>query len=426
VGMWDFPAPEFKKFTLENGLTVVVERHTRVRSVSIGAWVRIGSRFESVREAGLSHFVEHMLFKGTERRSPIQIATALERLGGDLNAFTDKEYTCFHATVLAEHLETALDVLSDLVIHPLFPRAELEREKKILLHELSLVEDAPDDWILDLFLQTIWKDDPLGLPVIGNRANIMATTRARMVTYFKKHYRPDNMVLSVSGNVEFDHVRELAERMFQFGPVQKVMPSEMARPVYQSKRRHLAAATDQTHLLLGFEGVGFRDPGRFDLLILSFFLGGGMSSRLFQEIREKAALAYTVDCDCISFSDTGIFDVYLNTSPRSLTKCLDILSRELNRLAEKPLTEEDLETVKSQLKGAVLLASDEMESRQESIGRNELVFGRYLPVEEIVKDILKVTPDSVQKMAASTFTARKESVLTLGKIKPKGNVSVFR
>ncbi len=424
--MWDFPAPEFRKFTLENGLTLVIERHERVRSVSIGAWVRMGSRFETAREAGLSHFVEHMLFKGTERRTPIEIATALERLGGDINAFTDKEYTCFHATVLAEHLEIALDVLSDLVIHPTFPKAELEREKKILLHELSLVEDAPDDCILDLFLQAIWKGDPLGLPVIGNRDKILSATRTRIENYFRQHYRPDNMVVSVAGNVEFDQVREMAETLFRFGPIPKVAARKTARPEFQSKRRHLTAATDQTHLLVGFEGVGFRDEGRFDLLMLSFFLGGGMSSRLFQEIREKAALAYTIDCDCISFSDTGLFNVYLNTSHRSINKCLDIVSRELLGLTERPLSEEDLGMVKGQLKGAVLLASDEMESRQESIGRNELVFGRYLPVEEIVKEILQVTPDSVQAMAVRTFTPSKEATLTLGKHKPKGVVSLFR
>ncbi len=424
--MWDFPAPEFKKFTLENGLTVVVERHTRVRSVSLGAWVRVGSRFETKREAGLSHFLEHMLFKGTERRTPIEIATALERLGGDLNAFTDKEYTCYHATVLAEHLETALDVLSDLVIHPTFPKAEMEREKKVLLHELSLVEDAPDDSILDLFLQAIWRGDPLGLPVIGNRANILSMTRGRIETYFKRHYRPDNMVLSVSGNVEFDRVRDLAEKLFVFGASTKVPAVKVKPPEYQSKHKHLVAASDQTHLLIGFEGVGFRSQERFDLLILSFFLGGGMSSRLFQEIREKAGLAYTIDCDCLSFSDTGLFSVYLNTSTRSLGKCLDILSRELLRLAEEPIAREDLEQVKGQIKGAVLLASDEMESRQESIGRNELVFGRYLSVEEVVREILRVTPESMQRLAQRIFTPRKEAVLTMGKHKPRGTISLFR
>ncbi len=424
--MWDFPAPEFKKYTLPNGLALVVEKHARVRSVSVGAWVRMGSRFEKIKEAGYSHFVEHMLFKGTATRTPLEIATSLERLGGDLNAFTDKEYTCYHATVLAEHLENALDVLSDLVIHATFPKDEVEREKKVLIHELSVLEDAPDDSILDLYLQTVWKDDPLGVPVIGNRKNILATTRNQLYKYFKQHYRPDNMVLSVAGNVEFDQVRETVERLFAFGPSPKGKPLKSKRPKFQSKRRHLSAPTEQTHLLLGFEGLGFRDTGRFDLLMVSFFLGGGMSSRLFQEIREKAGLAYSIDCDCISFSDTGIFDVYLNTSPRSLGKCMDILSKELLRLVETPLEEKDLEMVKGQLKGAVLLAADEMDSRQESIGRNELVFGRYLSVEEIVREIEGVTPDSVQAMAARIFQPGKESVLTLGKSKPKGLISVFR
>ncbi|MBY0372341.1 insulinase family protein [bacterium] len=408
------PESHYHKVVLDNGVTVVAERHPHVRSVSIGVWVKTGSVQESASTNGISHFIEHMVFKGTEKRSPLEIATVLESLGGDLNAFTDRELTCFHATALSEHLEQALDVLSDLVLRPLFPRGQIDRERKVVLQEMSMVEDSPDEWIGDLFFATVWKNQPLGRPIIGTRKNIQSLSRAQILSFFKEYYRPENIVISVAGDVDFAELTEKCAKYFSFPAQQKMLPLQRPKSIYKGRHRNVSNDSEQLHLLLGFEGLAFNDPYRFDGLILSFFLGGGMSSRLFQEIREVAALAYSVDCDCVPFMDTGLFTFSVGMAPKSLKECMKILTREVENLKKQPLTEKDLGIVKGQLKGTILLSSDQMEVRQESLGRNELVFGRYIPVEEVIGEIERVTPERIQALAQRLFVPEKEAVVTLG------------
>ena len=411
------PIPiEYSKAVLDNGLTLVSERHPFMRSVSIGVWVRVGSTWESVALNGISHFIEHMVFKGTQTRTPLQIATCLESVGGDLNAFTDREFTCYHASVLPEHLERAVDILSDLVLHPTFSPKELDRERKVLLQELSMSEENPEEWISDQFFKTVYRDEPLGQPVIGTKKNIQKISRTQLVRFFEEHYRPDNMVVSVAGNVNAERVKDLCEKFFVFPSSQRTLPLKRPISKYRPRKKSIAApSTEQLHLMLGFPGVGFKDSRRFEALLTSFFLGGGMSSRLFQEVREIAALAYSVDCECVPFTDTGLVLVYVGMSSRSLKPCLEIISRELKKLAEVPLRNEDLDMVKGQLTGAILLSSDHMEVRQESLGRNELVFGRYISVEEVIEEIRNVTPERVQKFAADTFQSGNESVVVLSR-----------
>jgi predicted Zn-dependent peptidase len=407
---------EFSKVVLDNGLTLVIERHPYVRSVSLGVWVRVGSTSEPASVNGISHFIEHMVFKGTESRTPLQIATWLESVGGDLNAFTDREFTCYHATVLPQHLERAVEILSDLVLHPTFSAKELERERKVLLQELSMTEESPEEWISDLFFDTVFRKEPLGQTVIGNKKNIQKISRAQLFRFFQEHYRPDNMVVSVAGNVSVEAVKAVCEKFFVFPSSQRTLP--IKRPVSNFKARKkavVAPSSEQLHLMMGFPGVGFKDPRRFEALLTSFFLGGGMSSRLFQEVREIAALAYTVDCECVPFTDTGLMLIYVAMNPRSIKPCIEIISRELKRLAEVPLRDEDLEMVKGQLTGTILLSSDHMEVRQESLGRNELVFGRYIPVEEVIAEIAAVTPARVQAFAESTFRRGNEAVVVLAR-----------
>ena len=418
--------PEFRKFVLDNGVTLVAERHEWVRAVSAGVWIKAGSCSESSSQGGISHFIEHMVFKGTEKRTPLEIATLLEVVGGDLNAFTDKEWTCYHATVLHEHLGLSLDVLSDLVINPTFPRNQIEREKKVLLQELSMVEEAPDEWVCDELLKGVWKGEPLGPPVIGTKKSIKEMTRGQLLKYYREFYRPENTVISVAGSFEFDELREHCERLFVYKGSQKTMPLKAMPSRYKPKRKHILGNTEQTHLMIAFEGVGFRDPSRLALLVLSYYLGGGMSSRLFQEVREKSGLAYTIDCDCLPFLDTGLFSVYVAVATKSLPKCLEVVGKELNRLLKSGITERELAKVQSQLRGALLLASDEMEGRQESIGRNEIVFGRYFSVAEVVDEITSVTVDQINEVARRVITPEKESIYTLGPTKPrKKKLSIF-
>ena len=417
----------YHRATLPNGLTLVAEQHAHVRSVSLGAWVKIGSSLERPQINGVSHMIEHMVFKGTETRNPLEIATVLESLGGDLNAYTDRELTCYHATVLREHIGVALDVVSDLITRPTFPKDQLERERKVLLQELSMIEDSPDDWINDVFFQTVWKEQPLGRTVIGSKQTIQGISRAQLLDFFRNHYRPENIVIAVSGNVDFEVFKAECERYFVF-PERKPRAGVTKRPVsrYQARKKALLAATEQTHFLLGFEGIGFRDPYRFDALILSFFLGGGMSSRLFQEVREKAGLAYSVECDYIPFTDTGLFTISASLAPKSLKQCFAIIGREIMRLRNEKLTPRELDIVKGQLRGTILLNSDQMETRQESLGRNEIVFGRYVSVEEVIAEIDRVSADRVQELANRIFVPEKESIVALSRQKPKNEwLTVF-
>lgn len=407
---------EFRKAVLSNGITLVVETHPHVRAASVGVWVRVGSSDETPAQNGLSHFIEHMVFKGTQRRTPFQIATVLESLGGDLNAFTDREVTCFHATVLNEHVHLALDVLSDLVLHPLFPEDQFDRERKVILQELSLVEEAPDDWINDLYFEAVWPTHPLGRPVLGSAASLKGLTRKKLQAFYEKHYRAQSMVISVAGNVDFDEIRDQAEKLFGAAPASTGRadgPTEK-KPRYKPVRRLERVDSELAHLLIGFEGVGFRDEARFDGLLLSFFLGGGMSSRLFQEVREKAGLAYGVECDFIPFTHVGLFSIYLALAPKTLPQCLEIIGREVEKLKSTRLREEDLAVVQGQLRGTILLGAEQMEVRQESLGRNELVFGRYVPVEEVIHEIEAVTPDRIHALANRIFLAKKESFLGIG------------
>jgi len=411
----------YRKDILENGSTLVMESHANVRGISVGVWVRVGSAFENPKQNGISHFIEHMLFKGTESRSPVQIAAFLESLGGELNAFTEREYTCYHATVLKEHLDQSLEILSDILLHSVFIKGELERERKVLVQEMAMSEETPEDWILTLLFKSVWAKDPMGLPILGSRKTVQSLTRRHLLKFFEDYYRPDNLVISIAGDLEFDKVREKVEKYFSFSRNQKALKLPKLATKFKSRRKSHVMETEQLHLILAFESVGMKDPQRFEALFLSYYLGGGMSSCLFQEIREKAALAYNIDCDALPYSDEGLITTYLATGHRSLKKCLSIIGREIEKIATKPLSEESLLATKGQLKGIILLSSDYMESRQESIGRNEMIFGRYIPLEESIAAIEAVTAENVQGFAEKIFCKERESAVTIARKRYKSS-----
>ncbi len=418
--------PQFRKAILSQGATLVAESHPHVRSVSVGVWVRVGSSSESPNLNGVSHFIEHLAFKGTRTRNPQQIATVIEGLGGDLNAFTEREVTCFHATVLNEHVDIALDILSDLVVNPTFPKQELERERKVLLQELSMVEESPEDAIYDSLFRQIWKGESLGQPIIGSRKTIQSLTRGMVEHFFEDHYQPSNIVVSVAGGIEFEPLRERCEHYFRFHNPQQKLNLNRRSVKYHPRHWFQKNTTDQLHCLLGFKGVGVRDPKRYAYLLLSFVLGGGMGSRLFQEIREKAALAYSVDCDFLPFCETGIFTIYAGMSSRSLGKSLEIFGNEFSKLRETDIPLEELDRVKGQLKGMILLSSDQMEARQEALARNEILFGRAVPVDEVLSSIDLVTQEDLRRAAEELFVPQNESLIVLSKNKPKlKRLSVF-
>ncbi len=408
---------EFQKKRLDNGLTVVAERHPAVRSLCAAVWANVGSGSDPKARPGISHFIEHMVFKGTKKRSPLEIAVALESRGGELNAFTDREMTCYHAFSLSEDLPLVLDVLSDLCLSPAFPVEQIEKERHVLLQELAQIEDSPEEVLGDMFFEMIWGTHPFGRPIIGTRQSILATKAKDLWDFYQRYYRPDNLVLSVAGNFEFSTLFKEVEKYFNSPATAPRAKVTKQRPIrFQPEKKKKKFQSDQTHLMMGFETVGFKDAARFDGLILSFFLGGGMSSRLFQEVREKAGLAYSVDCDYIPFADTGVFTIHSAMHPKSVPKCGEILRTELHRLMETPLSKTQLDVVKGQLRGTILLGADQMDVRQESVGRNELVFGRYVSVEDVIREIEAVTPERVQKFAQNTFKKKKEAVLVLGQL----------
>ncbi len=407
----------YRKETLDNGVTLVMERHPTVRSLCIGVWVRVGTRFENPGQNGISHFLEHMLFKGTRDRTPLQVAAHLESLGGELNAFTDREYTCYHATVLTEHRAEAFDILSDILLRSTVPVAEVERERKVLIQEMSMADENPEDSIANFLMRTVWDKSPLGMPVLGTRQTVAGLQRKHLVRYWDDYYRSENVVISVAGNIEFDEIRDLAEKQFVFEPIQKTLAVPQMQNRYLARHRAQVQNVEQLHLMVAFEGVSFRDPQRFDALVLSCHFGGGMSSRLFQEIREKAALAYTVDCDSQYYSDAGLFAFYAALNHGALKKCLGILSREVEAVVAKPLTEEEINRIKSQIRGSILLGSEYVETRQEVMGRNEIMFGRYVPIDEVIYAINQVTPETVQSVAARLFKKEKESAVAIGRKK---------
>ncbi len=406
---------QFQKKRLDNGLTVVAERHPSVRSLCAAVWVNVGSAGDPPAHAGISHFIEHMIFKGTKRRSPLEIAVSLESRGGELNAFTDREMTCYHAFSLAEDLPLVLDLLSDMCLSPTFPVDQLEKERHVLLQELAQIEDSPEETLGDTFFEMIWGNHPMARPIIGSRQSIKGIQTKDLWAHYQKYYRPENLVLSIAGRFEFDRLFSDVEKWFSTpstAPRKKAAKPRALR--FHPEKKKKKFDSDQAHFMLGFEAVGFKSPARFDGLILSFFLGGGMSSRLFQEVREKAGLAYTIDCDYIPYADTGVFTIHSSLHPKSVQKCSDIIKTELQRLMEIPLSEAQLEVVKGQLRGTILLGADQMEVRQESIGRNEMVFGRYISVEEVLGEIESVTPERIQAFARHTFTKKKEAILLLG------------
>jgi predicted Zn-dependent peptidase len=303
----------YRKTVLENGARVVTESMDSVRSISIGAWIDVGSRDEAAQEAGASHFIEHMVFKGTKKRSALEIATSLESVGGALNAFTGREHTCYFARALDEHLDIALDVLSDLIRHPLFNRRDLEKERQVIISEIKEMEDSPGELVQDLLMGTIWKEGSLGRPVIGTAQSVLDLSRSQLLGFMRKNYTSPRMVIAASGSLKHQVFLSKIQRKFGLDSRYSGSPEIQATPRPGRKRRVVVKKTAQTHISIGVPAFPYQDPRRYSALVLSNILGGGMSSRLFQRIREKLGLAYSVYSFLDFFEDTGVFGIYMGT-----------------------------------------------------------------------------------------------------------------
>ncbi len=388
---------------LKNGLIVATENMPHLRSVSIGVWVRGGSRYESGDTPGISHFIEHLLFKGTKSRSAADIARAIDSVGGQLNAFTDKEYVGFYAKVLDSHLPFAFELLSDIVLNPSFPAHELERERNVIFEEINMVEDTPHELIQDLFMESFWRGHSLGRPISGTKESVGRITRAQVKDYFKAKYTACNTIISVAGNFRHREVHALAERYFSDldrGQPVDAGPAPAACPERSVKNK---AHLEQTHLCIGAVCPPMNSKDRYGTHILSSVLGGGMSSRLFQNIREKRGLVYTIYSMPNEYQDTGAMVIYAGSAPDKADEVVDLTLRELRKLREKLIPEAELERARENIKGSVMLSLESSSSRMTNLAQQLIYFGRFYSLEEIMRGFDRVCAGDVRRLAQEMF-----------------------
>lgn len=399
-----------RRTVLPGGLRVVTEAVPTVRSVTVGIWVGVGSRDESPSLAGASHYLEHLLFKGTRRRDSLDIAASIDAVGGEMNAFTAKEYTCFYARVLDADLPMAVDVVCDLVTSSLIRGADVTSERGVILDEIAMHEDDPTDMVHDQFAQVLFGDAPLGRPVLGTVGSIEAIGRTAIAGYYRRRYRPQDMVVAVAGNIDHATVVRLVRRAFDAagmldGAAEPNVPRAGGAPAgADGGVRVVRRATEQANIVLGGLGVSRTDERRFPLGVLNAAIGGGMSSRLFQEIREKRGLAYSVYSYHAQYADTGLFGVYAGCVPGKVDDVLEICRDVLDNVAADGITTEELERGKGQLRGSLVLGLEDTGSRMSRIGKSELVYGELLSVGEVLARIDAVTLDDVSAVSADLLT----------------------
>ncbi|MGE5645242.1 MAG: M16 family metallopeptidase [Acidobacteriota bacterium] len=409
-------AGEIRRTVLPNGVRIVTEKMQHVRSVSVGIWVATGSRREPSAQNGVCHFIEHMLFKGTTSRSAEEIARSVDSIGGNLDAFTAKELVSFNTKVLDEHLPLAFDVLSDLVLHPLFRPADIEKEKGVILEELKMDADNPEYLVHEIFSANFWKDHPIGKPILGTRETVHAFTRDVVDEYYSKYYVPSNFTITAAGNLTHERMVDLiAERFGDLPPGEEsqadLAPVTHARISIRNKKE-----LEQVHLCMGVPSYPLSHEGRFACYVLNTLLGGGMSSRLFQNIREKQGLAYSVFSELNPYRDTGCMAVYAGTSLESARKVVKSVLNEFQELTEKPVPEDELRRAKDYMKGSLMLSLESTGSRMANLARQEMYFGRFFSLDELIERVERVTSENVQSVAQEFFDPKQIALTVLGNL----------
>jgi predicted Zn-dependent peptidase len=403
------------KSVLPNGIRVITETMPHVRTASLGIWVATGSRYEAAGVHGISHFLEHLFFKGTHTRSALDIAQAVDALGGQMNAFTDKEHTCFFVKVLANHLPTVVELTADMLLNSAFEPEAIERERQVITEEIKMYEDSPDELVQDLVAQTIWNGHPLGRPVIGTRRTVSRLGREDFVRYIAERYRADNLVVCVAGNVDHQAVVDLIERhLGRWNGRTTDQPTQ--KPALSPTVSLRAKDIEQVHLCLATEGRAQADDDLYALEVLDNILGGGMSSRLFHEIREKRGLVYSISSYAASYREGGLFVVYAAMSPETGPEVVRLTFEEIIRFPWTLETSE-VERAKESLKGNVMLGLESTGSRMSKLARSELYYGRQITLDEIIQRLDAVTPDDVRRMASSISRPEKLAMAAIGPFK---------
>lgn len=404
---------QFKKTVLPNGIRVVSEFHPASRAVSMGAWVLTGTRDESADMAGISHFLEHLVFKGTKTRSAYQIAKTLEALGGELNAFTSRENTCYHALVLKEHWPVALDVLADLTSHMRINRKDFQLEKGVILQEIAMGEEDYEDIIFDILFDKIYGKHPLGRPILGNIKSITRMTQTQVNSYYKRHYTGKNIIISAAGNIDHSDLVKLVQE--KLGHKKKLkLPDHRKAPRWNKVRACVEKPSEQAHILLALPAASFHDRYRFEAFIVNSALGGGMTSKLYQRVRERKGLVYSIYSLLNTFADVGQINIYAAADPEKTQEVIELIFDELKKIKKAGLRKSDLELYKTQVVGSLLLGSDDIDNRMNSLGVNELIFGKYRSVESIVQEINEVSLKSVHEYLDEKFNLNMLSGIILG------------
>ncbi|ABQ26097.1 M16 family metallopeptidase [Geotalea uraniireducens] len=403
------------KTILDNGIRVISEALPHANSVSIGIWVANGSRHERRESNGVAHFIEHLLFKGTSRRTALDIAREIDSVGGILNAFTSREYVCYYAKVLDKFLPKAVDILVDIFHNSLFDPEEIEKERKVVLQEISMMEDNPDDSIHDLFHQHFWKGHPLGMSILGDQESVSSLSRDKIVGYKNHMYRADDIIITAAGKVDHQDLLDLIGKLLPDVP-QGSGKVACQNPVYEKRIELIGKELEQVHMCLGVKGLPQHHSQRYEAFIMNTILGGSMSSRLFQEVREKQGLAYSVYSYMASHVDAGSLVVYAGSGQEHFTEVLEITVRELMRLKKEPISLLELDSAREQLKGNLILSLESSDNRMSKLAKNEIYFGGYQPLEEITAGFDRVTSESIMQLSSELLDDNYLTLVLLGKL----------
>lgn len=401
-----------RRTVLPSGLRIVTEEISSVRSAAVGIWVNVGSRDETPAVAGASHFLEHLLFKGTKTRTALEISSSIESVGGEMNAFTGKEYTCFYARVIDNDLPMAIDVISDLITSSLVTEVDVNAERKVVLEEIAMRDDDPSDLVHDLFSDTYYGDTQLGRSILGSVQSINEMSRKSVFNYYKKRYVPQDLVVAIAGNIKHKTVVEMIEKalsrdgFLDVSGTPQVRPNKAIKVKEQQSVGLITRKTEQAHMFYGLAGVSREDDRRFTMGILSAALGGGMSSRLFQEIREKRGLAYSVYSYAQQFAGSGLLGFYAGCHPSKAVEVVEIIREVLHDVSENGMTTEEISRAKGAVKGSLVLSQEDSGSRMSNIGKSEIVYGEVMGFDEILKKISDVTPAAVRQLAGEILLQR--------------------
>lgn len=406
---------DFGKTLLDNGIRIVTKRMPQARSVAIGVWVNVGARDEKAEEGGLSHFIEHMIFKGTKRRTALQIAKEFDAIGAQCNAFTSKENTCYYAKGMDTHVDTMVDLLSDIFLNSVFDPNEVERERQVILQEIRLSEDTPDEYVHVLLAKSVWGNHPLGRSILGTPETVMRFDSNTIKRYFSRAYQPERIVITAAGNLEHGSFVESIAHAFEVIRKGDNFP-ERSKPTMDWAATTHPKKLEQAHICVGTRGVHTTDPRRHACALLNVVLGGNMSSRLFQEIRERRGLAYAIYSFVSSYHDSGLMGVYVGVDKSNTQEVLRVIVKEMKRLKEKPLDGSELRHAKEYLKGGLYLAVESTDNQMSRLAYNEINFGRYIPLEELIDNIEQVTAEDILMLAREAFHDKAVSLSLLGPV----------